>query len=302
MAASVGLTQGRGSALIRLISLLSLILFAAGGLLLIAPVEEPSRSELAIATSRSAGPPPLQFTRFIELRGSRASLFEFGELQRASVKWQEKKLPEPAAPVRPVEPPTPVQPPRPAPDTAGLELVGTVPGSGKAFALISDANDQRVHTVSRGEVFRNSTVEQILTDRVVLVLNGQRAELVLATLGDPIVPVRQPASPVSQSTASTATAASAPEKPTASLGMRGYMLTGTILQEYRLTEPALLITGVKNEKSAVKSDDILLTFDGVKIGSIQDIQSILTKKSAGDRVLLGLQRDQKRIQVNYVLN
>ena len=83
--------------------------------------------------------------------------------------------------------------------------------------------------------------------------------------------------------------------------MRGYMLTGAILQEYRLTEPALLITGVRDERSEVKSDDILLTFDGEKIGSVQDIQSILTKKSAGDRVVLGIQRDQNRIQVNYVL-
>ena len=301
MAVSVGLTQGKGRALIRLLSLLSLILFAAGGLLHIAPLEEPSSSELAIATSRSAGPPPLQFTRFIELRGSRPSLFEFGELQRASVQWREKKQPEPAVPVQPVESPAPVEPPRPAPDTAGLELVGTVPGSGRAFALISDANNQRVHTVSRGEIFRNATVEQILTDRVILVLNGQRAELVLTTLGDSIVPVRQPASPVSQPTASRATVASAPEKPKPSLGMRGYMLTGDILQEYRLTEPALLITGVRDERSEVKSDDILLTFDGEKFGSIEDIQSILTKKSAGDSVVLGIQRDQNRIQVNYVL-
>ena len=83
--------------------------------------------------------------------------------------------------------------------------------------------------------------------------------------------------------------------------MRGYMLTGAILQEYRLTEPALLITGVRDERSEVKSEDILLTFDGEKFRSIEDIQSILTKKSAGDSVVLGIQRDQNRIQVNYVL-
>ena len=79
------------------------------------------------------------------------------------------------------------------------------------------------------------------------------------------------------------------------------MLTGAILQEYRLTEPALLITGVRDERSEVKSEDILLTFDGEKFRSIEDIQSILTKKSAGDSVVLGIQRDQNRIQVNYVL-
>ena len=123
----------------------------------------------------------------------------------------------------------------------------------------------------------------------------------LTTLGDSIVPVRQPASPVSQPTATSATVASAPEKPKPSLGMRGYMLTGAILQEYRLTEPALLITGVRDERSEVKSEDILLTFDGEKFRSIEDIQSILTKKSAGDSVVLGIQRDQNRIQVNYVL-
>jgi len=54
-------------------------------------------------------------------------------------------------------------------------------------------------------------------------------------------------------------------------------------------------------KAGLKSGDIITSFDGIKVQGSQHLQSLVSQKPPGTKVLLGVWRDKKRIEVPVVL-
>ena len=159
------LTQGRAWFLIRLSALIGIAFALAGILLLLAPPPKaPALKDVAQAAPRRSVNYPLLFPKYRDLTGTRATPFEFQELARIKVQLRVKESES--------------QPPKP--DVGGLVLVGTAPGVSRALAVLLDEQSGQMTNIGRGDEIRNSVVKDIQTDKIILVLDAEEAELALA--------------------------------------------------------------------------------------------------------------------------
>lgn len=190
------LTRGRTRTFIRMAGIISLMLATGGILLLLAPVEKPlSPRDVAQASVRYQNFNDLLFPKFSDLVSGRHTPFEFEQLELAQVQLQQPLQQTEPEPESEAPPPPPA---KPKPDINGLALVGTAPGSQRAFALFKDEQSGEILTLARGEQIRGSEIREIHPDRIVLALADETAEIALpeVTPGNPanaapVTPVQQ---------------------------------------------------------------------------------------------------------------
>ena len=159
------LTRGRARQLIRLSGFVGISCALVGILLqLMPPPKLPALKDIAQAAPRRFVNYTLLFPKYRDLASQRPTPFEFQELLRIQVKLREKD-PEP-----------------PKPDIAGLILVGTAPGNAKALAMLFDEQSGQMTNIGLGDEIRNSVVKDIHTDKIVLALDAEEAELALVPI------------------------------------------------------------------------------------------------------------------------
>lgn len=95
-------------------------------------------------------------------------------------------------------------------------------------------------------------------------------------------------------------------KPMLRIGIGGRDLTEAIAKENRLSaSEGVLVLEVSEfspaEKAGLKIYDIITTFDGHKVTSVNDINDIKAKKNAGDTVKVGILRDGKEKTLDLTL-
>ena len=95
-------------------------------------------------------------------------------------------------------------------------------------------------------------------------------------------------------------------KPMLKIGIGGRDLTETIAKENKLpASEGVLVLEVSEfspaEKSGLKIYDIITSFDGKKVTSVNDINEIKAKKNAGDTVKVGILRDGKEKTIELTL-
>ena len=95
-------------------------------------------------------------------------------------------------------------------------------------------------------------------------------------------------------------------KPMLRIGIGGRDLTEAIAKENKLSaSEGVLVLEVSEfspaEKAGLKIYDIITTFDGQKVSSVNDINDIKAKKNAGDTVKVGILRDGKEKTLDLTL-
>lgn len=95
-------------------------------------------------------------------------------------------------------------------------------------------------------------------------------------------------------------------KPMLKIGIGGRDLTEAIAKENKLSaNEGVLVLEVSEfspaEKAGLKIYDIITTFDGKKVTSVNDINEIKAKKNAGDKVKVGVIRDGKEKTIELTL-
>ena len=95
-------------------------------------------------------------------------------------------------------------------------------------------------------------------------------------------------------------------KPMLKIGIGGRDLTEAIAKENKLpASEGVLVLEVSEfspaEKAGLKIYDIITTFDGQKVTSVNDINDIKAKKNAGDTVKVGILRDGKEKTIELTL-
>lgn len=95
-------------------------------------------------------------------------------------------------------------------------------------------------------------------------------------------------------------------KPMLRIGIGGRDLTEAIAKENKLpASEGVLVLEVSEfspaEKAGLKIYDIITTFDGQKVTSVNDINDIKAKKNAGDTVKVGILRDGKEKTIELTL-
>ncbi len=293
------LTRGQVSSLVRLCSIISLLLLATAVALQFAPLERPpSPAELINATTRQSSSEADFFSSYSAMQGARDNPFELGQVQRAQVQFQiEERVPA-EAPV--AQQPQSAPPPPPQPDVDGLHLVGTMPGSHQAFALLRDDQSGLVQTFAQGEQVRNSVLTKVFDDRIELSLAEQTVELLLAQIADGNGPVI-PSAVAPESAAPTSDTRSKPKgKP--SLGVSGHMLAPSDMEQLGLTRGnGLLVTGVRRRDGLIETGDVIVAADGRQFRSTREFVALMGEKGVGTPVELTVLRKTERLIIMVML-
>jgi serine protease Do len=90
------------------------------------------------------------------------------------------------------------------------------------------------------------------------------------------------------------------------LGLTGLNITRDVAGHYELpVQKGVLVVDVVSgspaEKGGVRKGDIILEFDSVEVGRVEDLQGILQKRRAGDRAGLTIMRGSRKGQLQVVL-
>jgi len=90
------------------------------------------------------------------------------------------------------------------------------------------------------------------------------------------------------------------------LGLTGLNITRDVAGHYELpVQRGVLVVDVVSgspaDKGGVRKEDIILQFDNVEVGRVEDLQGILEKRRAGDRAGLAILRGSRKGQLQVVL-
>ncbi len=158
----------------------AIALFLLGGILLLMAPAPPSTPQMDIArvAPRLPQPPAAWHPPYALFLSERGNPFEPGP-EPASPAPPLPVEPQPAPPEPDLAPPPPPPPPPPRPDTQGLRLVGTAPGSQGGFAIFTDRHNGLTFVAAEGERVRNAVLLRVLADQVILALGEQEAAIEL---------------------------------------------------------------------------------------------------------------------------
>ncbi len=170
------LTRARAAQAMRMAAVAIVLFLGGGAALLMAPApQDAPPSDVARVAPRLPQAPTDWYPPYAFFAGERGSPFETGREPAAPPPPLLVKLPEPPQEMAPPPPP----PPPPRPNTQGLQLVGTAPGSQGGFAIFTDQHNGLTFVAAEGEQVRNAELRRVLADRVILALDEQEAEIEL---------------------------------------------------------------------------------------------------------------------------
>lgn len=95
-------------------------------------------------------------------------------------------------------------------------------------------------------------------------------------------------------------------KPILNLGISVRVMTEEVIKQYNLEmEEGLYIINVEQfsaaEKAGIRGGDLITHFDGKRIKTFEELQSIKNSKNDGDTVKVTIQRDGKKIDLEVIL-
>ncbi len=172
------LTRGQALLLIRLSTLIGILLVLGGVLVLLAPLPgTDAGQEITKAVPRRSAPEVPDFPRYAGFISPRGDPFAFKQ-RRQPMPPVQVVDPEPEQVIKPVV----IDSPALLPDTDQLELVGTAPGTRRAYAVFIDQRNGLTSIIAEGQDVRNAVLESVSADNVVLTLGERSISLKLTPI------------------------------------------------------------------------------------------------------------------------
>lgn len=196
--------------------------------------------------------------------------------------------------------PEEIAPPPPAPtvNTSGLRLVGITGFGGKKSAIvIDDSKAGEEFFLQEGDPFREYSVTVVDNKGITFgIKDGPTGRLEFPPQAGDIIETEGPPT------------AAASQKRTASskngrLGINVMNLTPAIIKEKGLSaQQGIIVTGERKDVPEVRTDDVVVSINGIKVSSLNEAQKIMQTVKAGNELELGTMRgtEAKTIKIKAI--